>query len=72
MKNRSLGASQRAHLRLARKHEKKMRSDSKNYDKHFIRGSYHAYCVNRQENLGRVLTEREKKKAYDTVISTFY
>ena len=71
-KNSTFALSQRAHRRLQAKHVKQQRTDSGNYDKHFIRSSYHSYCYNRQESLGRVLTESEKKKAYDNVISSFY
>lgn len=70
--NRNFKASQRAHMRLAKKHEKKSRSDPKNYDKHFIGSSYHSYCVTLQDKLGRVLSKSEKEKAYNNVISTFY
>lgn len=74
-KNRSFLASQNAHERLRKKYEVKMgktQLSSVEHDKAFIKRQYHAFCSNKQKELGRVLSRSEKRSAYDYVIQTFF
>ena len=69
---KSLILSQRAHRRLAKKNKDLQVKDKANYDKYFIKGSYHSKVANLQEKEKRLLSREEKKKVYNNVISTFY
>ena len=70
MKN--LRLSLKAHRRLAQKNKDLQVQDKANYDRYFIKGSYHSKVANLQEKEKRVLSRKEKEKVYSDVISTFY
>ena len=70
MKN--LRLSLKAHRRLAKKNKELQVKDKANYDKYFIKGSYHSKVANLQEKQNRVLSRKEKEKVYSDVVSTFY
>ena len=67
-RRKSLRRSQNAHRRLMLVHRKKTNGD----DAHFIKMSYHSLCYERQKKEKRVLTESEKKKAYEQTVTTFF
>ena len=67
-RRKSLRRSQNAHRRLMLVHKKKTTGD----DAHFIKMSYHSLCYERQKKEQRVLTESEKKKAYEQTVTTFF
>ena len=54
-----LQRSNNAHLRLNRKYHSR-----DNTAKNRAFGNYHAYCVDEQRKLGRVLTKVERKKLF--------
>ena len=64
--------SQKAHKRLKKKFDKLSKTDTSNYDKYFIKYSYHTKCFNIQEKTGHLLTPVEKKNIYNQVIDFFY
>ena len=71
MANRSYLGALGAHSRL-KKHYGEMKKDPKNYDKAFIRESYHSRCVQLVRNTGKPLSPQQKEKIYDDVIRAFY
>lgn len=72
MRKNRLNLSQRAHERLARKNKLLMSKDFKNYDKYFIKSSYHARCQHVQAQQRKILSRSERERIYDDVIKTFY
>ena len=69
---RKFACSNAAHVRLMNKHRKQQKSDSRNYDKHFILTNYHSNVLFQQKKKGRILSAQEKRLAYDDVIRSFY
>ena len=65
---KSLRRSQNAHRRLMLVHKKKTNGD----DSSFIKMNYHSLCYERQKKENRVLSESEKKKAYEQTVLTFF
>ena len=67
-KTTKLERSNRAHKRLIKYHRK--RSNGENV--HFVKMNYHSNVIFQQSKKKRVLSEAEKKAAYDSVIRTFF
>ena len=63
-----LTRSNRAHRRLMNYHKK--RSNGENT--HFVKMNYHSNVIFQQKTKKRVLSEAEKKTAYNSVIRTFF
>ena len=65
-------ASQQQHKRLRKKHEDCITNKKGNYDFHFVRLNYHSAVHCKQSREKRILSDAEKRKEYNRVISTFY
>ena len=63
-----LSRSNAAHKRLVNYHKK--RSNGENA--HFVKMNYHYNVIWQQKKKKRVLSEAEKKAAYNSVIRTFF
>ena len=72
-KNNKLNRSQKAHERLMNYHLKKTNlSESRDYDKHFVKMQYHSRCLHEQSIRKCVLSDAHKKFIYNDVIRTLY
>lgn len=69
---RRFNTSQRQHDRLMKKHSDCIDKKDGDYDRHFIRYNYHFAVRRKQSRENRILSEAERQKEYDRVISTFY
>lgn len=67
---RQLRASNAAHKRLEKRNDNLYRKTK--LEKYQQRKLYHGHCIWLQEKQGRVLTPREKEKAFDDTIFTFW
>ena len=67
---RQLQASNAAHERLRKRNDELYRKTKQ--EKYQLNKLYHGHCICLQEKTGRVLTPREKEKAFDDTISTWY
>ena len=62
--------SQAAHARLAKRQDELYRRTEDG--RHYVCSGYHGSVYKRQETLGRVLTEEEKKKLYRVSLWYYY
>ena len=68
-----LQRSNLAHSRLEKKHDKKrLSSKGRERDIAFTKSTYHSRVLYTQKKIGRVLSAKEKKAAYEDVIKTFF
>lgn len=65
-------SSQQQHKRLMKKHKDCIKNKKGNYDYHFVRLNYHSAVLCKQSRENRILSDTEKEKEYNRVISTFY
>lgn len=71
-KNKSFKLSQNKHVELNYIHEKCIKKNIGNFDKHFIAKEYHALVFDKQKKMNKILNKNEKKKIYNYVVSCFY
>ena len=68
-----LQRSNMAHKRLEKKHDcVRMSSKGREHDIAFVKMNYHSRVAFTQAKIGKVLSPKEKKAAYDTVIKEFF
>ena len=68
-----LQRSNNAHKRLEKKHDKKrLSSKGRERDIAFVKTTYHSRVLYTQKKIGRVLSQKEKRAAYEDIIKTFF
>ena len=67
-KSTKLSRSNRAHRRLMNYHKKRSNGDNV----HFVKMNYHSLVMHQQNRKKRILSQEEKKAAYNSVIRDFF
>jgi len=71
---RRFNRSQAAHQRLSKKHYDiaSRTTDARVHERSLQLGAYHSFCFSIQQDIGRILNSKEKRKTMNRVGEYFY